>query len=583
MRKDLLGIALWLVSSVTAVQTPFHAAEPPWNLGTPPSPDATGHLIFDTVSSMLQHWPNTRYRNGHNMVPGTMPVGTLLYHGRADAALPVGPEWVATDPEHAYAFCGAPREAGKGCWQLTLAAARPLKVLYFDGSSAANMQDGTLDMQDLLLWGKVSPERWLDERERIDGLCSWGREFGIDGFVRMEMDFELMLCDFKTGITLISADYLAAWWSRYITPPQLVRPAPGNDTAPAPGNDTEIAPGLRGFEVIKFETVHAGSWHNHYPGDARITLDLTRLVSFYDTRLAPSLVPQRAGRERWDHRLLGISDADTARVVRRLEAVLRADGRGSASASGVSWAALYHTIRNRYADRLELLAHLLNSTSDSETARKAQVQLRVLLTPYILQSARPPNASDTGASVGDDAWAVPVWRGCATKHMAPIHARQHALSDSEEALLRAADEVLREVCRVTVCMWAAGVRAGLDEILSVEAPASHPPETTTDTDTEEERVRGVARKWRVDLGNLMDWLDWSVWVKCRPACAFEEMCYLPTWPFFWMGPDGRTYPGGKTSPFSPRLFEGRADGGDEPWRRPQPRCVRRLEPYDKLY
>ncbi|KAJ6630091.1 hypothetical protein B0H10DRAFT_1984931 [Mycena sp. CBHHK59/15] len=557
MRKGLLGIALWLVSSVTAIQTPFHAAKPPWNLRTTPSPDATGHLIFDTVSLMLQHWPNTRYRNGHNMVLGTMPVGTLLYHGRADTVLPVGPERVATDPEHVYTFCGAPWEAGKGCWQLTLAAAHPLKVLYFDGSSAANIQDGTLDMQDLLLWGKVSPERWLDERERIDGLCSWGPSLGSMGSCgTMEMDFELMLCDFKADITLISADYLAAWWSHYITLPQLVRPAPGNDT--------EIAPGLRGFEVIKFKTVHVGSWHNYYPGDVHITLDLTRLVSFYDTRLAPSLVPQHAGQARWDHRLLGISDVDTAHVVGRLEAVL---------ASGVSWAALYHTIRNRYADRLELLAHLLNSTSDSETARKAQVQLRVLLTPYILQSAQPPNTSDTGAPAGDNAWVVP------------------------EVLLRAADEVLREVCRVTVRMWAAGVRAGLDKILPVEAPASHPLETTTDTDTEEER-------WRMDLGNLMDWLDWSIWVKCRPVCAFEvcllclfylsdlfschstiaqEMCYLPTWLFFWMGPDGRTYLGGKTSPFSPCLFEGRADGGDEPWRCLQLRCVHCLEPYDKLY
>ena len=30
---------------------------------------------------------------------------------------------------------------------------QPLKLLYFDGSSAAKMSDGTLDSQDLLTWG----------------------------------------------------------------------------------------------------------------------------------------------------------------------------------------------------------------------------------------------------------------------------------------------------------------------------------------------------------------------------------------------------------------------------------------------
>jgi hypothetical protein len=36
----------------------------PWNLDDPPHPNATGHFVFETVNSLLQHWPNTRYRNG---------------------------------------------------------------------------------------------------------------------------------------------------------------------------------------------------------------------------------------------------------------------------------------------------------------------------------------------------------------------------------------------------------------------------------------------------------------------------------------------------------------------------------------
>jgi hypothetical protein len=40
--------------------------------------NATDNLIFTTVASFLQQWPNTRYRNGHAIVRGTIPVGTVL-------------------------------------------------------------------------------------------------------------------------------------------------------------------------------------------------------------------------------------------------------------------------------------------------------------------------------------------------------------------------------------------------------------------------------------------------------------------------------------------------------------------------
>ena len=35
-----------------------------WDFDKPPSANATGHFVFETVNSLLQHWPNTRYRNG---------------------------------------------------------------------------------------------------------------------------------------------------------------------------------------------------------------------------------------------------------------------------------------------------------------------------------------------------------------------------------------------------------------------------------------------------------------------------------------------------------------------------------------
>lgn len=71
-----------------------------------------------------------------------------------------------------------------GCWHLTLVVTRPLNVLYFDGSSAAKMDGGPMDSQDIVSWGKVDYDHVFDEKRRIKDLCKWGDKFAIDGFVR---------------------------------------------------------------------------------------------------------------------------------------------------------------------------------------------------------------------------------------------------------------------------------------------------------------------------------------------------------------------------------------------------------------
>ena len=116
-------------------------------------------------------------------MPGTIPIGTLLYHGTTREEIPRSPEWTSTDPEHSYFFCFVTPE-DPGCWQLTLVTIRPLRVLYFDGSSAAKFPGGSMDSQDILIWGEVKPDWIFEEYKRLSDLCEWGKQYGIDGFVR---------------------------------------------------------------------------------------------------------------------------------------------------------------------------------------------------------------------------------------------------------------------------------------------------------------------------------------------------------------------------------------------------------------
>jgi hypothetical protein len=50
------------------------------------------------------------------------------------------------------------------------------------------MPNGSMDTQDIVSWGKIKPEWFFHEFERIKDICNWGKDLGIDGFVRMEMD-----------------------------------------------------------------------------------------------------------------------------------------------------------------------------------------------------------------------------------------------------------------------------------------------------------------------------------------------------------------------------------------------------------
>lgn len=81
----------------------------------------------------------------------------------------------------------------------TYVAQEPLKVLYFDGFSASKGNPGSQDLQKLIAFGlddlsqpsDHTPPRFEDGRI-AEGLCKWGAQHGLQGFVREEATFELI-------------------------------------------------------------------------------------------------------------------------------------------------------------------------------------------------------------------------------------------------------------------------------------------------------------------------------------------------------------------------------------------------------
>ena len=295
-----------------------------------------------------------------------------------------------------------------------------------------------------------------------------------------------MLCDFSAGVEVVSFHHLSARQN-----------ARGNISEPLKS-------------PVAFSTIEAGSWHNYFPGETRIHLNYASVVSFYDTALFPSLKPLRYNKERWDHRLEGISSEDVQTLLNTLGDIL--DGAWDRPVSGIDWKTLLRIIVDRYAVRLQILNRLLNTTvQDSEAdptvaLKKAHNHLSAMLSPYRLYAASPPEIQ----SIPKHSWAILVFEECSTTHTRYIDSNpslSQKLTYSEHLLLNSTKSVSKEICRVIVGMWAEGM----------EDLTSKPEGGFTRSDLAQELIT----RWKGLTEELIAWLDWSEWVTCQPACGDE--------------------------------------------------------------
>ncbi|KAI0058201.1 hypothetical protein BV25DRAFT_1830379 [Artomyces pyxidatus] len=482
-------------------QVPFNADDSAaWD--SPPHLDSTHHLIFNDVASLRQRLPNTIHLNGHSVVAVIVPTGTILYHGRGNDSAPTGSEWLAFDFEHSHQECWGP------CYVISYVTTRELRLAYLDGVSAANLGSGTFDTQDILIWGKPRLDKVMEEEERIAGICEWGKKYdGLDGFVRMEFHFEVILCNFSSGsVEVVSLlNILPKDFSEFADPPEKLppwrRPLPA--TAPPPGWKGSL-PSAKSSD---FEAMVAGSWQNRAPGETRMRVDYSSFVTFYDRTLT-SLVAARRGVPRVKHRLINITASETARKLDELADVY---GRAPGAGSGVDWGSVTHVVQQRYADRLALLRFLLAPTqvaAANATAHAALVraQLLTMLAPYMTTDAVP--------APGNASWAQRIVRLCATTHTARI--RDAVLTPQERGIRNAVEGTAREICRQITLMWA--------DAFDIEGAG-------------EARQRAALLKWRGQVAELMAWLDWSVWAQCEPECRPDELCYVSTWPYIYVEDD----------------------------------------------
>lgn len=98
-----------------------------------------------------------------------------------------------------------PRPLDKVGYLHTYAPIHDLHLLYIDGLSAGKTSNGTLDTQDMLILSLTTgPGGPMGgEHKRARGMCELAStlwENKIDGIIRMESGFEIILCDFEKHV-----------------------------------------------------------------------------------------------------------------------------------------------------------------------------------------------------------------------------------------------------------------------------------------------------------------------------------------------------------------------------------------------
>lgn len=205
--------------------------------------------IFNAIHASLRQWDSSYHHNGMSFFLASIPADTKLYHSEFSNASITGLKWLGFEPQlpidclrGSLVPGGPPPDVRPPGWddndalvdvgQLPLVVphvldphenelagankvhtpylhtyrtTRDLRMLYIDGQSASKTLNGTLDSTDRILLNDLLSEDPINaDRERAAALCDLWPTDAIDGFVRMQEGFEVILCEAERVLELRS-------------------------------------------------------------------------------------------------------------------------------------------------------------------------------------------------------------------------------------------------------------------------------------------------------------------------------------------------------------------------------------------
>lgn len=393
------------------------------------APLKNANHIFNVVHDSMRQWGSSLHHNGVSFFLATVPAGTQLYHGTSKSSPVNGTEWLAFEPEHAMVFArprwggpppplrgddekndgprihgdelrrrqlhgldggarpppGAIDEDEKGEGYLhTYAAAKNLRLLYIDGMSAAKSSKGTLDSQDVLLFNRslnTSPREGPGpgpgpggERERASKLCEMAeKEWAgrVDGVLRMEAGFEIILCKFERDLTPLRIAQVKLQLKNAKSKDQS---GPKQGDKAEPSEDRKRRKGGPGGGPDSSRWMRAVTARYEGIGGNRVSLNYDKFVTAFsydiDLFLEDTALP----------RLDQLSSVELDAIRAELNALILTHDPGEPSRN---WQATTDMIVTRYSDELSYLA-----SGKFKAIESLRDHIELLLSPFIDYSER---------------------------------------------------------------------------------------------------------------------------------------------------------------------------------------------------
>ncbi|KAJ6440701.1 Rho guanine nucleotide exchange factor scd1 [Purpureocillium lavendulum] len=460
------------------------------------------HRIFNAVHSAGRQWGSSVNHNGLSFFPVVMPKGTLLYHGSEANATPPGPEWLAFEVEHAEAFALSLEPLGKEQSQTALGdtpqkpisrahakrdaagyirgyfhtyrAKRDLNLVYVDGMSAGKTKMGTLDSQDLVLRENNTGPIWdgfMDELQRASSICDLVKDWGYDGFMRMEIGFEVVYCDFAVGVDLISIKRTSL------------------------RKDKDIEELMNPYQWARAVTER----YDGIGGD-RVRIDFSSMVSaFWFPVNISNTDPKRPDLPR----LTAAKPDEWKAIKERVRDVFTRPRRFT-----VNWQAVADMVVTRFSNRFALMA------SPDLSPMSFILELDVASLTYFDAPPLPDDVSMAHQNTRNR--TLEAIDACTEHYLLPAYLDRGEWSPEDKLIHTAFKTVTSSICQ---CLYA---------MRSVMGDVVRNNDTADASSGSEDLVRAVnaSRKLLYDLREQLAWTTWK-----RPqVCAVDEILLMVMWP-----------------------------------------------------
>ncbi|KAM3453923.1 hypothetical protein MY3296_003395 [Beauveria thailandica] len=473
------------------------------------SAHARAHPIFRAINNAGRQWGSSMNHNGFSLFPAIIPAGTVLYHGSRTQEPPKTFEWLAFEIEHAEGFAididfvpvrdkdrikNDNRKAGtkdipgtqktlrrshaadgKGNWPRaplgylqSHQATKDLHVLYLDGMSGGKTDLGTMDAELYILYGKPNTNFEDGEFTRAKVICAIITKWGYDGFVRMEIGFEYVHCDFSKDLDLISSQ--AVFHRRGVV----------SDSS-----------------MIYFQWARAVAENYDGVGTDRLRIDYSSMVSglFYPLNITTT-DPERPDLMR----LATAGMHDLQKLKPEVEFMARHPRRFT-----INWQAVTDTIVRRFANRLAFM------TTDDISQEHLIGEFETAARTYI----NVPVPKDSKAPLAPELLKESISK-CIEQPLLPANFRKSQWSREDKLIGVAIEVVIRDICTVILESYNA-LRAAVEKDVSEgdKGSTSH--------------ANKAAERAHRDVQNLTARLGWSQWKQVR-RCPPDQVVFTIMWP-----------------------------------------------------